>query len=99
MRNDAKYYIDVYSMKDFSKMQTLEVKYLLKIIIKLNDNLLVAGDENGNIHIFNIDQNFNLTPKEIFRAHEGYITSLFKYDDNKILSISWDGSLKLWEIN
>ena len=99
MRNDAKFYIDVYSLKNSKIVQTLEVKYLLKIIIKLNDNLLVASDENGNIHVFNIDQNFNLTQKEIFRAHEGYITSLCKFDDNKILSISWDGNLKLWEIN
>ena len=99
MRNDAKYYINVYSLKDFSKIQTLEVKYFLKIVIKLNDNLLIAGDENGNIHVFNIAQNFNLSQKEIFRAHEGLITSLCKFDDNKILSISWDGNLKLWEIN
>lgn len=99
MRNDAKFYIDVYSLKDSKIVQTLEVKYLLKKIIKLNDNLLVASDENGNIHVFNIEQNFNLTQKEIFRAHEGNITSLCKFDDNKILSISWDGTLKLWEIN
>jgi len=99
MRNVDKFYIDVYSLKDSKIMQTLEVKYLLKIVIKLNDNLLVAGDENGNIHVFNIDQNFNLTQKEIFRAHEGNITSLCKFDDNKILSMSYDGYLKLWEIN
>jgi len=99
MRNDAKFYMDVYSQKDFKLVQTLEVKYLLKILIKLNDNLLVAGDENGNIHVFNIGQNFILTQKEIFRAHEGKITSLCKVDDNKILSTSWDGNLKLWEIN
>lgn len=99
MRNDAKYYIDVYSMKDDKIVQTLEVKYLLQKLIKLNDNLLVASDENGNIFVFNIEQNFKLTQKEIFRAHEGQITSICKFDDNKILSISMDGDLKLWEIN
>ena len=79
--------------------QTLEVKYDLKQFIRLNDNLIVASDNNGNIIELNIDNNDELSVKDIFRAHECPISHICKFDDNKLLSISHDGTVKLWEFN
>ena len=80
-------------------MQTLEVEYFLGRILKLNNNLLISSDMHGNIHEFNIDKYFKITKKEIFRAHANPISFMIKFDDNKILSISYDGNVKLWEVN
>ena len=100
--NDGSYlnsFVDVYSIKKFKLLQTLGVKYKLKDFVKLNNNLLVASDENGNIQEFSIDENHKLSAKDIFRAHEWIITGMCKFDDNKLLSISFDGKAKLWEFN
>ena len=96
---ETKFYVKVYDIENFISLQTLEVKYILTEIVKLNDNLLIASDNNGNIFELTIGNNFQLSTKDIFRAHEGSITGLCKFDDNKVLSISNDGSIKLWEFN
>ena len=95
----GKVYIDVYDIKKWIIIQTLEVKYKLFQFIKLNDNLLIASDILGNIHELNLDNNYKLSVKDIFWAHESPISQICKFDDNKVLSISHDGKVKLWEFN
>ncbi len=80
-------------------IQTLEVEYFIEIIMKLNNNLFIGADRYRNINAFNIDKDFIITKKEIFRAHDNSVKYLTKFDDNKALSINYDGSVKLWEIN
>ena len=97
--NQDKYFVDVYDINKLFLKQTLEVKYDLRQFIRLNDNLIVASDNNGNIIELNIDNNDELSVKDIFRAHECPISQICKFDDNKLLSISHDGTVKLWEFN
>ena len=99
--NDSheKYFVDVYDINKLFLKQTLEVKYSLTQFIKLNDNLLIASDVHGNIHELNIDNNYELSVKDIFKAHECKISHICKFDDNKALSIGYDGIIKLWEFN
>ena len=97
--NLNEFYVDVYDINKFILKQTLEVKYNLSKFIKLNDNLLIADDYYGNIHELNIDNNYELSVKDIFKAHECPISQMCKFEDNKILSISQDGNVKLWEFN
>ena len=97
--NLNEFYVDVYDINKFILKQTLEVKYNLSKFIKLNDNLLIADDYYGNIHELNIDNNYELSVKDIFKAHECPISQMCKFEDNKILSISHDGNVKLWEFN
>ena len=97
--NQDKYFVDVYDINKLLLKQTLEVKYDLRQFIRLNDNLIVASDNNGNIIELNIDNNDELSVKDIFRAHECPISQICKFDDNKLLSISHDGTVKLWEFN
>ena len=98
-KENYKYYVEVYNIENFISLRTFEVKYQLLAFIKLNDNLLIASSREGNIFEFNIGNNFQLSTKDIFRAHESPISELCKFDDNKILSISHDGTIKLWEFN
>ena len=96
---EPKFYAKVYDIENFILLQTFEIKYLITEVVKLNDNLLIASDNNGNIFEITIGNNFQLSTKDIFRAHETRISGLCKFDDNKVLSISHDGSIKLWEFN
>ena len=96
---NGKSLVDVYDIKTLTSMQTIETKYKLVEFIKLNDNLIIASDVFGNIHELNIDENGVLSVKDIFRAHDCPISKIVKYDNNKILSISHDGKIKLWEFN
>ena len=91
--------VDVYDIKTLTSMQTIETKYKLVEFIKLKDNLIIASDVFGNIHELNIDENCVLSVKDIFRAHDCPITKIVKFDNNKLLSISLDGKVKLWEFN
>ena len=95
----GKSFVDVYDIKKLISMQTFETKYQLDEFIKLNDTLIVASDVFGNIHELNIDENDKLSIKDIFRAHDCPISKIVKFDNNKLLSISHDGKVKLWEFN
>jgi WD40 repeat protein len=64
----------------------------------LNQNELIACDRRGNIHVFNIEENFKLTKKDIFRAGDYEISDLCKIDDKRFVTMGYDGNLKLWEI-
>ena len=102
--------IDIYNIKNnnFIFQSTIEMDYCcsIKKIIKLNDNTLVAYPElyfaaKGNIFIFNVtfDNNeLKIIKKDAFVAHEKGMTSISKFDENKVLSSSHDGDIKLWEI-
>lgn len=94
-----KNFVNIYDIKKLLLMQTFETKYQLVEFIKLNNNLIVAYDRFGNIHELNIDENNKLSVKDIFRAHDRPIAEIVKFDNNKILSISYDGKVKLWEFN
>ena len=95
----GKSFVDVYDIKKLISMQTFETKYQLDEFIKLNDTLIVASDIFGNIHELNIDENDKLSIKDIFRAHDCPISKIVKFDNNKLLSISHDGKVKLLEFN
>ena len=95
----GKSFVNVYDIKKLILRQTFETKYQLDEFIKLNDTLIVASDCFGNIHELNIEENDKLSVKDIFRAHDCPITKIVKFDNNKLLSISLDGKVKLWEFN
>ena len=102
--------IDIYNIKDnnfiFQLTVEMDYYYIIEKIIKLNDNTLVAYPKiweqlKGNIFIFNVtfDNNeLKIIKKDAFVAHEKGMTSISKFDENKVLSSSCDGDIKLWEI-
>jgi WD40 repeat protein len=97
-------YIDIYNIEldkiTFHKTIEFQHRYLIKTFIKVNEHTLIANDWAGNICLFNVsitENGFDMAFKDVFRAHEGMISSLSLFDDNKVLSISDDGDVKLWE--
>lgn len=102
--------IDIYKIIDnnfiFQSTAEMDYYYIIKKVIKLNDNTLVAYPEiwnelKGCFLILNVSFDNNelkIIKKDAFVAHNKGITSLSKYDENKILTSSGDGDIKLWEI-
>lgn len=62
--------------------------------IKICDDKLVAGYENGTIVIFDL----NGTHKATLDAHEKAVTNLY-VDESQMISVSEDNTIKLWVNN
>lgn len=99
-------YIDIYNIEldniTFHKTIEFQHPYFIKTFIKVNEHTLIVNDWAGNICLFNVsntENGFDMVFKDVFSAHEGMISSLSIFDDNKVLSISDDGDVKLWEFN
>lgn len=63
-------------------------------------DLLVAGLEDGTVHIW--EKIKSRYPNRIisFKAHENYISDVvITPDDQRILTCSWDRTAKLWDFN
>ena len=88
------YNIDFYNFK-LQLQQNIQVDYyyLLNNFLKLSDKILIAYDNIGNIHEFEIGVNFYLTKKDIFKAHDTKIMSFCKQSDNLFLSINDYGEI------
>ena len=102
--NVTKSYIDIYKItleETFQIHQKLKFDYPFWIIkfLKINENKLIAGDSEGNFYEFKISENFQLINLDLFKAHDYGITHLCKFTDNKIISTSKEGIVKLWEFN
>jgi len=102
--NITKSYIDIYKINLEDKFQihqklNFDYPFWITKFLKLNDNKLIAGDNEGNFYEFKIEEDFHLTNLDIFKAHDYGITYLCKFTDNKIISTSKEGIIKLWEFN
>ena len=67
----------------------------------LNDNIILGGAENGEIHIFEVD-NKNLKGKLILtqKAHDNKLISLDKIKDKKNKFVTCDETkIKIWSLN
>lgn len=103
---DEKIYLDIYKidLKEIKLIQTINLghPYLIKQFIKLNDNKLIGNDIKGNIYEFNIEDYFHISLKDILKgSDEGHVEddiNIYKYDDNKIIIISYD-FIKIWEFD
>ena len=103
--DNFKNYLDIFEINlDNFKLelhQSLIIDYPYNLIksIKLNAHKLISIDNMGNIYEFNISDNFKISLTDVFKAHEKQITSLCKITDNKIITSSQEGTIKLWEFN
>ena len=93
------YNIDFYNFKlQLQHHMQIDYYYLLNNFLKLNDKILIAYDDIGNIHEFEIGVNFYLTKKDVFWAHVTKIVSFCKQSDNLFITINDYGEIKLWMI-
>ena len=62
--------------------------------IKVTDDKVIAGDENGLINIFELDGSFIKS----LNGHKKAITNIDVIDGSQIVTISKDNTLKIWDI-
>ena len=66
----------------------------------LNDDRIATGSEDKSISICKINIETNVWNRDIHKkkAHNGGIYSLTELNKNKLISSSWDGYIKIWDI-
>lgn len=66
----------------------------------LNDNRIATGSEDKSISICKINIETNAWNRDIHKkkAHNGGIYSLTELNNDKLISCSWDGYIKIWDI-
>jgi len=100
-------YLDIYriDLEEIKLLQTISLgyPYIIKQIIKLNGNKLIGNDIKGNIYEFNIDDNFHISLKDIFKGSDEGLNeeniNIYKYNDNKIIAFCRDSIIKIWEFD
>ena len=87
--------------KEEEEEEEKQKKIYIKEILALNDNIILGGAENGEIHIFEVD-NKNLKGKLILtqKAHDNKLISLDKIKDKKNKFVTCDETkIKIWSLN
>lgn len=70
-------------------------------MIVLNDDRIATGGQDKAISICSVNIEKKEWNRDVYkkRAHNGGIYSLFELNESKIMSCSWDGYIKIWEVN
>ena len=82
--------------------KTKEIKHNTDVwsIIELSDLRIATGDEDGYITLFTVDyEKEQWTKIKEEKGHNNGITSLCELSGNRLVSSSWDKTLKVWNIN
>ena len=80
----------------------IEIKHQETIfsVIELNDLKIATGDYNGYIKLFSIDyDNKQWIKIKEHKGHNGGISSFCELSQNRLISSSWDKTIKVWKIN
>ena len=99
LRNETKQYNDhkliTQSQFSINNLHNQSISSLLK----LKDNRIVSGSEDGAILICSIDYFKQTWNKNVFKedAHNGTIFSFCELNENKLISCSSDKTIKLWK--
>jgi len=67
--------------------------YVYNVANNLGEGFLTCGKD---MRIFLIDNNGN--PNKMFEGHTNLVNSVLPVDDKRIVSGSWDGTAKVWDI-
>jgi WD40 repeat protein len=95
---ETMHYLRKYDLKTSSFTQTkIEHTSRIKVIQRYNDSLIFTGSEDKTIILWNEN---DLTPVKIFFGHFSGIKKIISVpQEERFMSQSEDGSLKIWSIN
>ncbi|EGR28845.1 phospholipase a2 activating, putative [Ichthyophthirius multifiliis] len=66
--------------------------YIYSVKVLQNGNGFIIGSKDKNIYILDLSGN----PIQVLNGHEGPVNSLCQYNDNTLISGSWDASSRIW---
>lgn len=74
--------------------------YILKVAISPNNKYMATCSADKNIKIFNIDKDKGFEEKKTLLGHTRWVWDCeFISDSSKLISVSTDNVLKLWDLN
>ncbi|CAF1218077.1 unnamed protein product [Adineta ricciae] len=82
---------------DFNEIQTKKLdghNGIVRTILKLNETLLASGGEDNKVKIWNIQSGICVQEFQ----HDNFVQALELTNDGKLLSASYDGTIKVWKI-
>ena len=92
--------INFYNIRKKNIIKVIEIQNKINIFYLINSNTFIMTDNQFNIKefYFNYDQ-FNLVcVLEKRKSHNSSISQIIKLNNEKYISISYDGLVNFWEI-
>jgi len=83
--------------KDFNETMGRKIEAhngIVRTILKVNEKLIASGGEDNKVKIWDIQSGYCIAELQ----HENFVQSLELTDDNRLLSASYDGTIKVWKI-
>ena len=84
------------NLKKHFIQQEIKCESFIRVFLKLNNNILLGGDQYGNLYKWDIINNCSLTNKKINSICNGEIYNISKYNNNGFLSCGEDSKVKIW---
>ena len=85
----------IFNLNNFILLNEFDYNNDILSIIKINNNVFLIGDSDGNISKFEYEDYDIILINNINKAHNNYINSIVKYK-NFIITCSYDESIKFW---
>ena len=86
-------------IQSLNKIKEIKHNTHVHSITELSNSRMVTGDEKGYMRLFAVDANKGeWTKKKEEKGHDGWIGSLCELSGNRLVSSSYDTTLKVWVI-
>lgn len=90
-------YIKLVNIATFSIVSSFVTNtHLVTSLGSISESLVMSSHDNAAIKIWDVKTKFGQI-QVINKAHKGYVSKAIKYDEYKIVSSGYDGSIKLWD--
>ena len=87
--------IYIFNLNNYILVNELDYVNDILSINKINDNVFLIGDSEGNLSKFEYEDYDLILINNINKAHNNYINSIVKYN-NFIITCSYDETIKFW---
>ena len=88
------------NIQSLNKVMEIEQKSYVSSVVELSDSRIATGDYGGKIGLYSIDyEKDQWKINTELKGHNGYISSLCEINGNKLISGSFDKTIKVWKIN
>ena len=84
------------NLKNHYIKSTIKVEGFISIFLKLNNNILLGGDQHGNLYQWNINNNNIIKNIKKDCICYGNIYHISKYNNNGFLTCGDDSKIKIW---
>jgi len=88
--------LHIYSTDSGNELRTINTKVVILCFTFVSDKIIAVGGEGNSIKFFDFEKS---TLLHEFEAHQKRIKGFTMIEDDKLVSISSDGFVKVWNVN